>query len=43
MGVGRDILIFSNCADHEETFSGELFDFRKTRFHESKRGGVNKF
>ena len=48
MGVGRDILIsktviFSNYADHAETFSGELFDFRKTCFHESKRGEVNEF
>ena len=38
MGVGRDILIskviFSIYADHAETFSGKLVDFRKTRFRE---------
>ena len=28
--------IFSNYADHFETFSAELVDSRKTRFHESR-------
>ena len=30
-------VIFSDDADHLETFSGELVDFRKTRFHEPAR------
>ena len=28
-------VISSNYADHAETFSGELVDFRNTRFQES--------
>ena len=47
MGVGWDILIskkyfWSSYANHGETFSGELVDFRRTHFCESKRGAVNK-
>ena len=49
-GVGLDILIsksyFQNYADHAETVSCKLVDFRKTRFHDSARqseaGSTNK-
>ena len=37
MGVGRDILI------SKKLFLVTMRTMRKTRFRESKRGGVNKF
>ena len=37
MGVGWDILIFSNYADHVETFSGELLTSRRLAFMNQAR------
>ena len=34
---------FWNYADHAETVSGKLVDFRKTRFHDSARVSARQF